>query len=90
MPPPSQPASRSFTTELQSQRRQRPSPPPPQASLNHESLFIPAEEDEDRVWGERNYDDNQDTLGWDGSTNQVMTIRVSENINSHAAHRAQV
>lgn len=71
MPPPSQPASRSFTREPQSQRTQRPSPPPPKASLDHESLFLPTDEDEDRVWGERNYDDDQDTLGWDASANKV-------------------
>lgn len=74
MPPPSQPASRSFTKEPQSQRTQRPSPPPPQASLNPESLLIPVEEDEDRVWGERNYDDDQDRLGWDASADKVSLL----------------
>ena len=71
MLPPSEPASRSFTKETQSQRTQRPSPPPPKASLDPESLFMPIDEDEDRVWGERNYDDEQDTLGWDASANNV-------------------
>ena len=74
MPPPSQPASRSFTKDPQSQRTQRPSPPPPQPSLDHESLFLPAEEDEDRVWGERNYDDDQDTLGWDANATEVFHV----------------
>lgn len=74
MPPPSQPASRSFTKDLQSQRTQRPSPPPPQGSLDPESLFIPIEEDEDRLWGERNYDDDQDTLGWDASADKVKFL----------------
>ena len=73
MPPPSQPLSRSFTKEPQSQRTQRPSPPPPKASLDPESLFLPADEDDDRVWGERSYDDEQDTLGWDASANNVDT-----------------
>lgn len=73
MPPPSEPASRSFTREPQSQRTQRPSPPPPKPSLDPESLFIPPDEDEDRVWGEKNYDDEQDTLGWDASANNVRT-----------------
>ena len=71
MPPPTEPASRSFTREPQSQRTQRPSPPPPKASLDSESLFLPADEDEDRVWGERNYDDDEDTLGWNASAKNV-------------------
>lgn len=77
MPPPSQPASRSFTRDAQSQRTQRPSPPPPQASLDPESLFLPAEEDEDRLWGERNYDEDQDTLGWDASAKNVKFFALS-------------
>lgn len=80
MPPPTEPASRSFTREPQSQRTQRPSPPPPKASLDSESLFLPADEDEDRVWGERNYDDDEDTLGWNASAKNVRCgsiLRVS-------------
>ena len=71
MPPPSQPASGTFTKEPQSQKPQRPSPPPPKPSLDHESLFLPADEDEDRVWGEKNYDEEQDRLGWGASANNV-------------------
>ncbi|KAK3171891.1 hypothetical protein OEA41_003975 [Lepraria neglecta] len=74
MPPPSEPASRSFTREPQSQRTQRPSPPPPKASLDPESLFMPIDEDEDRVWGERNYDDERDTLGWDASAKNASDL----------------
>ncbi|KAL9632020.1 MAG: hypothetical protein Q9204_003972 [Flavoplaca sp. TL-2023a] len=79
MPPPSQPASRSFTRGPQqqpgpgsfrpdplSQRASRPSPPPPKASLDPESLFLPAGDD-DRQWDETNYEDEEDTLGWDAS-----------------------
>ncbi|KAI4275507.1 MAG: hypothetical protein L6R38_005849 [Xanthoria sp. 2 TBL-2021] len=81
MPPPSQPASRSFprTPQMQSgpgsfrpeslsQRTSRPSPPPPKASLDPESLFLPAGDD-DRQWDETNYEDEEDTLGWDASGN---------------------
>lgn len=77
MPPPSQPLSRSFTKEPQSQRTQRPSPPPPKASLDPESLFLPADEDDDRIWGEKNYDDEQDTLGWDASANNVNHLVIA-------------
>ena len=68
MPPPAEPASRSFTGgPLQSQKVQRPSPPPPKRSTNDDSLFLPAYEDEDRQWGERNYDEEEDTVGWSAS-----------------------
>ena len=68
MPPPTEPASRSFARDPpQSQKIQRPSPPPPKRSMNDESLFIPADEDEDRQWGERNYDEEEDTVGWSAS-----------------------
>ncbi|KAL8631235.1 hypothetical protein Q9189_003080 [Teloschistes chrysophthalmus] len=82
MPPPSQPASRSFPLapsiqpvpgnfqrESLSQRSSRPSPPPPKASLDPESLFLPAGDD-DQQWDETNYDDDEDVLGWDASANQ--------------------
>lgn len=71
MPPPAQPASRSFTREPPNQRPQRPSPPPPKASLDPESLFLPAADDDDRRWDERNYNEDQDTLGWDASAGSV-------------------
>ncbi len=80
MPPPTQPASRSFTREPPSQRPQRPSPPPPKASLDPESLFLPAADD-DRQWDERNYDDDQDTLGWDASADNVRNTYIQSRIN---------
>lgn len=73
MPPPSQSVARSITKEPQSQKAQRPSPPPPKASLDPESLFLHADEDDDRIWGERNYDDDQDRLGWDASAHNVRS-----------------
>ncbi|KAL8705241.1 MAG: hypothetical protein Q9201_001620 [Fulgogasparrea decipioides] len=89
MPPPSQPAPRSFakgpqnqpTTgsfqrETPSQRPSRPSPPPPKASLDPESLFLPAGDD-DRQWDEKNYEDEEDILGWDVSANQVGLTLMS-------------
>lgn len=81
MPPPSQQQSRNFTGEIQSQRSQRPSPPPPKASLDPESLFVPADEDDDRMWGEKNYDDEQDTLGWDASANNVNPLVIVYAVN---------
>lgn len=71
MPPPVQPASRSFTREPPSQRPPRPSPPPPKASLDEESLFVPVDNDDDRMWDERNFDEEEDTLGWDPTAKNV-------------------
>lgn len=84
MPPPSQPASRSFAQfpqtnaapeELRhhvlSRRPSRPSPPPPRASLDPQSLFLPAGVDDDRLWDEPNLGEDDETLGWDASANQV-------------------
>lgn len=72
MPPPLQPASRIFTREPASQRPARPSPPLPKASLDEESLFISMENDDERKWGEKNFDEeDEDTLGWDPNPNNV-------------------
>lgn len=71
MPPPPPPSSRSFTREPPSQRPTRPSPPPPKASLDPESLFLPPEEDEERKWGERTFEEDEDTLGWDSNAHKV-------------------
>ena len=73
MPPPIEPASRSSARDVQSQRPHRPTPPPPKASLDPQSLFIPADDEEDdRVWGERSFgDDEQDVLGWNPHANTV-------------------
>lgn len=87
MPPPSQPASRSFqqfppsgmsgSTSRKgplSQKLSEPSPPPPKASLDPESLFLPA--DDDAQWDEANYEEEEEeTLRWDASDSRgVVTI----------------
>lgn len=71
MPPPTQRASVNSSREAPSQRPQRPSPPPPKASLDHESLFLSAADDDDRQWGESNYNNDQDTVGWDANVENV-------------------
>ena len=81
MPPPSQPASRSFLREPASQRPRRPSPPPPKASLDHESLFLPQEDEDERQWDERDYD-NEDQLGYDVKADgNVRTFAISVVLN---------
>ena len=72
MPPPIEPASRSFPRPPPSQQSRRPSPPRPKATIDPDSLFLPAEaEDEDRIWGERNFEAEDDVLGWDSNANTV-------------------
>lgn len=71
MPPPLQPASRSFVREAGSQRPFKPSPPPPPPSVPHESLFIPADDD-DSLWVEKNYDQEEDELSWGASADKVF------------------
>ena len=76
MPPPVEPASRSFVKDVEHQRPLRPTPPPPKASLDPESLFLPADDEEDeRIWGERSYEDEQDVLGWNPHANRVSRDR---------------
>lgn len=44
--------------------------PRPSASIDPDSLFVPA--DDDQQWDEQNYgDDDEDMLGWDASVDQV-------------------
>ena len=72
MPPPVEPVSRSSVKDVERQRPLRPTPPPPKASLDPQSLFLPADDEEDeRVWGERSYEDEQDVLGWNPHANRV-------------------
>ena len=75
MGPPLQPAARSFARDSASQRQSRPSPPPPRASIDHQSLFIPEDDDESR-WGEKSYDDDEDQLGWGASEDNVSLIDI--------------
>ncbi|KAL8832719.1 MAG: hypothetical protein Q9170_004781 [Blastenia crenularia] len=91
MPPPSQPASRSFQrfpeTEraingtgqgTPSQKPSRPSPPPPKASVDPNSLFVPVNDD-DRQWDEANYGDDEETVGWDpNADNGTLTFRNAQ------------
>ena len=74
MPPPTQPASRNIVREPATQRTARPSPPPPKASVDHESLFLPQEDEDERQWDERNFDNDEDVLGWDASGDNVCLL----------------
>lgn len=76
MAPPIQAASRIFVRESASQRTSRPSPPPPKASLDSESLFLPYHDD-DRQWDE-NGDPDEDMLGWDASADNVSDFMATD------------
>ncbi|KAI9700757.1 MAG: hypothetical protein M1836_002126 [Candelina mexicana] len=67
MLPPSRMVSRTLTQEPVRRRERRPSPPPPKASLESESLFLSDVLDDCR-WDEADYEnDDEDMLGWDAS-----------------------
>ena len=46
--------------------------------MNHESLFVSDNEDDERRWGERNYEEEEDELGWGGGVEQVSRDEMRE------------
>ncbi|KAI9798917.1 MAG: hypothetical protein M1825_004930 [Sarcosagium campestre] len=73
MPPPAPVPRRNLQREETRASERFPSPPPPRASLDHQSLFFP-EGDDDRRWDDHDYgDEDGDTLGWDTGVNDVNT-----------------
>jgi cell cycle checkpoint control protein RAD9A len=64
MPPPPLPASRSFVQSA-SQQSAKPLPLPPKASIDQESLFL--DDDDDGPWEERDYEKDEDQVGWEDS-----------------------
>jgi cell cycle checkpoint control protein RAD9A len=79
MPPPaSRPTPRESPTELTKAPINRPSPPPPQASLEASGLFVP-ENDNDRRWNADDSDENDDDddggmLGWGVGADNVSRL----------------
>lgn len=69
MPPPaSRPTQRPTQASVQAPRNI--SIPPSVSQIDHDSLFVPM--DDDRQWDEPNYDDDtEDRLGWDATADQV-------------------
>jgi cell cycle checkpoint control protein RAD9A len=53
------------------------SPPPPSASLNPDSMFIPGDE-EDRQWDEPNYEEEPDIVTWDNNSASNSTRRIQD------------
>jgi cell cycle checkpoint control protein RAD9A len=53
------------------------SPPAPSASLNPDSLFIPADEDE-RQWDEPSYDEEPDIVTWDNASASTSNRRIRD------------
>jgi cell cycle checkpoint control protein RAD9A len=72
MPPPPTGAAPSLGRETARARVSRPSPPPPQPSLQSEALFV-HEADDDRRWDPTNFDEEEDEmLLWDTPGDKVM------------------
>jgi cell cycle checkpoint control protein RAD9A len=72
MRPPSTSAAPSLNREAASRSKiSRPSPPPPQPSIQTDALFFP-EADDDRRWDPVNFDEEEDEmLLWDAGGNSV-------------------
>lgn len=79
-PPPKETAGKKTLSNPLEPRAAQPSPPPaPSASLNHDSLFMPAEDDE-RQWDAQEYgdDDAGEHLFWDQTQDFVSRICIEE------------
>ena len=78
-PPPRTSFHEPVAQPLFSKSSSRNSLPAPSASLNPDSLFIPADED-DHQWDEPNYEDEPDIVTWDNAsaTDSNRRIRDSE------------
>lgn len=90
MAPPQQPAPRSTGHAIASQRPSRPSPPAPRASVNEESLFVPDDDEEDRVWGDRNYEEDEGELRWVGlsmETSNYLSTDPTAGLSKYQSYR---
>ena len=77
IPPPPISAAPSTNRETARSKTARPSPQPPQPSIQPESLFFP-EADDDRRWDPVNYDEEEDEmLLWDAAGTSVSWIFCS-------------
>jgi cell cycle checkpoint control protein RAD9A len=84
-PPPRSMASNVASNPAKS-RSLRPSPPPPQPTLNRESLFLTDDEEDDRRWDPSRYEDEEeDMLGWDATTDNVSSHAYLQGIGNNFA-----
>lgn len=77
MRPPSASAAPSINREAMAKNKiSRPSPPPPQPSIQTDALFFP-EADDDRRWDPANFDEEDDEMvQWDAGGSVVSEIRT--------------
>lgn len=77
MPPPVTRPSRSETSTRPSLSKSssKDEVPPPSASLNPDSLFIP-DDSEDRQWDEPDYEAEQDIVTWDNASESASISRI--------------
>lgn len=77
MPPPPTIIAPSLGHQVSRTRVSRPSPPPPQPSVQSQALFLP-EADDDRRWDPANFDEEEDEmLLWDMGREKVITPIIS-------------
>ncbi|OCK96252.1 uncharacterized protein K441DRAFT_657638 [Cenococcum geophilum 1.58] len=73
MPPPVAPASRASTRRLRNPGSAKRATPPKPTDPDPESLFIPADEEDNR-WDPVDYRNDEETLGWDASADDAIGI----------------
>jgi cell cycle checkpoint control protein RAD9A len=77
MRPPLASSAPSLSREAARNKVSRPSPPPPQPSIQTDALFFP-EADDDRRWDPVNFDEEEDEmLLWDAGGNSVCKISIA-------------
>jgi len=90
MPPPATKVSfRERAQPSLTKSNSRHSPPAPSASLNPDSLFIPAHDD-DQQWDEPNFDEEPDIVTWDNTSEEISastsTRRIQDSEPQSFAH----
>jgi cell cycle checkpoint control protein RAD9A len=71
MPPPAEPASRQATRRRMPGSKQVAEPRP--AQVDPDSLFV-QQDDDDRRWEPSDFNNEEETLGWDASADPVATV----------------
>ncbi|RDL35149.1 Rad9-domain-containing protein [Venustampulla echinocandica] len=85
MPPPSHHGEQNRTRDSRKTKVSRPSPPPPQPSIQSDALFMPPADD-DRRWDPLNFEDEDEMLLWDtGAENNPTTLNSSRNLTAAEA-----
>lgn len=85
MPPPARTSFRDTAQPSLSKTDPRDSAPAPSASINPDSLFIPADDD-DQQWDEPNFEEEADIVTWDNTSEDVSASSSVRRIRDSESH----